>query len=80
VVVIEHNLDVLKTADWLIDLGPDGGDRGGELVAVGTPEEVAQNAASHTGRYLRPVLERAGRLRPPRPEEPARRRRVKVPA
>jgi excinuclease ABC subunit A len=80
VVVIEHNLDVLKTADWLIDLGPDGGDRGGELVAVGTPEEVAQNAASHTGRYLRPVLERAGRVRPPRPEEPARRRRVKVPA
>ncbi|MDQ6742824.1 MAG: excinuclease ABC subunit UvrA [Candidatus Dormibacteraeota bacterium] len=80
VVVIEHNLDVLKTADWLIDLGPDGGDRGGELVAVGTPEEVAQDAASHTGRYLRPVLERAGRLRPPRPEEPARRRRVKVPA
>jgi excinuclease ABC subunit A len=80
VVVIEHNLDVLKTADWLIDLGPEGGDRGGELVAVGTPEEVAQDAASHTGRYLRPVLERAGRLRPPRPEEPARRRRVKVPA
>jgi excinuclease ABC subunit A len=81
VVVIEHNLDVLKTADWLIDLGPDGGDRGGEVVAVGTPEDVAQNPASHTGRYLRPVLERSGRLQPPRPEEPAaRRRRVKVPA
>jgi excinuclease ABC subunit A len=80
VIVIEHNLDVLKTADWLIDLGPDGGDRGGEVVAVGTPEEVAQNPASHTGRYLRPVLERSGRLQPPRPEEPARRRRVKVPA
>jgi excinuclease ABC subunit A len=80
VVVIEHNLDVLKTADWLIDLGPDGGDRGGEVVAVGTPEEVAQKAASHTGRYLRPVLERADRLRPHRPHEPARRRRVRVPA
>jgi excinuclease ABC subunit A len=80
VIVIEHNLDVLKTADWVIDLGPDGGDRGGEVVAVGTPEAVAQNPASHTGRYLRPVLEKADRLGPPRRPEPARRRRVKVPA
>ncbi|MDE1820823.1 MAG: excinuclease ABC subunit UvrA [Euryarchaeota archaeon] len=56
VVVIEHNLDVLKSADWLIDLGPEGGDKGGELVAAGTPEEVAKVAASHTGRFLRPLL------------------------
>jgi excinuclease ABC subunit A len=79
VVVIEHNLDVLKTADWLIDLGPEGGDRGGEVVAEGTPEQVAQHPGSHTGRYLRPVLERAGSL-VERPETPGRRRRVKVPA
>ncbi|MEO8601118.1 MAG: excinuclease ABC subunit UvrA [bacterium] len=56
VVVIEHNLDVIKTADRLIDLGPEGGSGGGRLVAVGTPEEVAANAASHTGHYLRPLL------------------------
>jgi excinuclease ABC subunit A len=54
--VIEHNLDVLKTADWVIDLGPEGGDAGGYLVAVGTPEQVAEVTASHTGRYLRRVL------------------------
>ncbi|MFM7782708.1 MAG: hypothetical protein ACKO8J_06485, partial [Candidatus Limnocylindrus sp.] len=52
VVLIEHNLDVIKTADWVIDLGPDGGDRGGELIAEGTPEQVAKVKASHTGRYL----------------------------
>jgi excinuclease ABC subunit A len=56
VLVIEHNLDVIKTADYLIDLGPEGGDRGGEIVATGTPEEVAANPASHTGTYLRGVL------------------------
>ncbi|HSI99060.1 MAG TPA: excinuclease ABC subunit UvrA, partial [Patescibacteria group bacterium] len=56
VVVIEHNLDVIKTADWVIDLGPDGGDKGGELIAAGTPEQVARTAGSHTGRYLRPAL------------------------
>jgi excinuclease ABC subunit A len=55
-VVIEHNLDVIKTADMIIDLGPEGGAAGGEVVAVGTPEQVAQNPASHTGRYLRTVL------------------------
>jgi excinuclease ABC subunit A len=54
--VIEHNLDVIKTADSIIDLGPEGGDQGGNVVAVGTPEQVAQIEASHTGRYLRPVL------------------------
>jgi excinuclease ABC subunit A len=56
VLVIEHNLDVIKTADYLIDLGPEGGDRGGTIVATGTPEEVAQNEASFTGEYLVPVL------------------------
>lgn len=52
VIVIEHNLDVIKTADWVIDLGPDGGDRGGELIAEGTPEQIAKVRSSHTGRYL----------------------------
>jgi len=56
VVVIEHNLDVIKTADWLIDLGPEGGDGGGQVIAQGTPEEVAENPASFTGRYLHAVL------------------------
>ncbi|MDG3040300.1 excinuclease ABC subunit UvrA [Roseicyclus marinus] len=55
-VVIEHNLDVIKTADWIIDIGPEGGDGGGEIVAVGTPEEVAEVERSHTGRYLGPML------------------------
>ena len=59
VVVIEHNLDVIKTADWIIDLGPEGGDQGGEIIAKGTPETVAQNPNSHTGRSLRRVLDRA---------------------
>jgi excinuclease ABC subunit A len=59
VLVIEHNLDVIKTADWIIDLGPEGGSRGGMIVAAGTPETVAHTDASHTGRYLRPMLERA---------------------
>ena len=58
VVVIEHNLDVVKTADWLLDFGPEGGDGGGEIVAVGTPEDVAANPASWTGRYLKDVLAR----------------------
>ncbi|MBM3611659.1 MAG: excinuclease ABC subunit UvrA [Alphaproteobacteria bacterium] len=58
VVVIEHNLDVIKTADWIIDIGPEGGDGGGRIVATGTPEEVAEIEASHTGRYLRPLLAR----------------------
>ncbi|WP_426417911.1 excinuclease ABC subunit UvrA [Aestuariirhabdus sp. LZHN29] len=58
VVVIEHNLDVIKTADWVVDLGPEGGDGGGEIVATGTPEEIANHGASHTGRFLRPILER----------------------
>jgi len=58
VVVIEHNLEVIKTADWVIDLGPEGGDGGGEIVAVGTPEDVAANARSHTGHFLKEVISR----------------------
>ena len=58
VVVIEHNLDMIKTADYLIDLGPEGGNRGGEVVATGTPEQVAENAASYTGMYLKKYLSR----------------------
>jgi excinuclease ABC subunit A len=54
--VIEHNLDVIKTADYLIDLGPEGGDGGGEIIAQGTPEEVAQVAESYTGHFLREIL------------------------
>ncbi|MBE0475938.1 MAG: excinuclease ABC subunit UvrA [Coriobacteriia bacterium] len=60
VLVIEHNLDVVKSADWIVDLGPEGGDRGGEVVVSGTPEQVAACAGSHTGRFLRPVLEGRG--------------------
>jgi excinuclease ABC subunit A len=58
VVVIEHNLDVVKTADWLIDFGPEGGDGGGEIVAVGSPQDVAKVEASWTGRYLKELLDR----------------------
>ncbi len=58
VIVIEHNLDVIKVADYLVDLGPEGGDRGGNLVACGTPEEVAEHPNSYTGHYLKPILER----------------------
>jgi excinuclease ABC subunit A len=56
VLVIEHNLDVIKTADWIVDLGPEGGTRGGMVVAAGTPEQVAQTAGSYTGQYLAPLL------------------------
>jgi excinuclease ABC subunit A len=56
VIVIEHNMDVIKTADWIIDLGPEGGEQGGDIVAEGTPEEVAANPVSHTGRFLADVL------------------------
>jgi len=59
VIVIEHNLDVIKTADWVIDMGPEGGNGGGAVIACGTPEDVAHTSASHTGRYLKPVLEKA---------------------
>lgn len=58
VIVIEHNLDVIKTADYMIDLGPEGGDKGGKIVATGTPEKIAQTEGSYTGKYLKPILER----------------------
>src|SRR5690606_7465308 len=58
VVVIEHNLDVIKAADWIVDLGPEGGDGGGRIVAQGTPEDIARAPGSHTGRYLERVLTR----------------------
>ncbi|MDP2822001.1 MAG: hypothetical protein Q8O52_04895, partial [Sulfuritalea sp.] len=81
VVVIEHNLDVIKTADWLVDLGPEGGDGGGRIVATGTPEDVALVKGSYTGRYLarflaarlairaapKPVAKAARRARKPAP-------------
>jgi excinuclease ABC subunit A len=60
VVVIEHNLDVVKTADWIIDLGPEGGEAGGQVVATGTPEQIAQIDGNHTGRFLRAVLQADG--------------------
>jgi len=63
IVVIEHNLDVIKTADWLIDLGPEGGDAGGEIIVTGTPETVAAHPTSHTGRFLAPLLAQARRKR-----------------
>jgi excinuclease ABC subunit A len=59
VLVIEHNLDVIKQADWIVDLGPEGGEAGGEVVAVGTPEEVSQVPESYTGQFLRPLLARS---------------------
>jgi excinuclease ABC subunit A len=63
VVVIEHNLDVIKTADWIIDLGPEGGDGGGRIVAQGTPEDIARHPDSHTGRYLHAALGGPGERR-----------------
>lgn len=54
--IIEHNLDVIKTADWIVDLGPEGGDGGGRIIAVGTPEEVAEEKSSYTGKYLSMIL------------------------
>ena len=56
VIVIEHNLDVIKSADWIVDLGPEGGDGGGRVLVEGTPEQVAKTAESHTGRFLAPLL------------------------
>jgi excinuclease ABC subunit A len=58
VLVIEHNLDVIKAADYLVDLGPEGGDKGGTIVATGTPEKIAEVPESYTGKYLKPILER----------------------
>jgi excinuclease ABC subunit A len=64
VIVVEHNLDVIKTADWIIDLGPEGGAAGGQIVAEGRPEQVAKVAASHTGRFLAPLLASEQTARP----------------
>ncbi|MFN2524052.1 MAG: excinuclease ABC subunit A, partial [Mycobacteriales bacterium] len=92
VIVIEHNLDVIKTADWVIDMGPEGGSGGGTVVAQGTPEQVAKVEASHTGRFLQEVLAGRGRFSAPAGEpappklparkKPAPRKKVteKVPA
>jgi excinuclease ABC subunit A len=71
VIIIEHNLDVVACSDWVVDLGPEGGERGGELVAAGSPEEVSRAAGSHTARYLRPVLEST----PARSAAPSQRKR-----
>ena len=75
-VVIEHNLDVIKSADHIIDLGPEGGEAGGEVVATGTPEQVAAIAASYTGQFLRDLVEPAE----PAPPRPPRRPREPVAA
>jgi len=81
-VVIEHNLDVLKTADWIVDLGPEGGDKGGFVIAEGTPEQLAVEPASATGHYLRRILEKKGRLngaiKARRPAKASARSRVAV--
>jgi excinuclease ABC subunit A len=58
VIVIEHNLDVIKSADWVIDMGPDGGDKGGTIIAEGTPEQVAKNKSSYTGKFLAEILKK----------------------
>ncbi|MCH8273445.1 MAG: excinuclease ABC subunit UvrA [Armatimonadetes bacterium] len=76
VIVIEHNLDVIKTADWIIDLGPEGGDEGGEVIVAGPPSKIVRCAKSYTGRYLKPLLEPGG----PRDGKPARPRRKKAAA
>jgi excinuclease ABC subunit A len=70
VLVIEHNLDVIKTADWIIDLGPEGGSGGGTIVAQGTPEQVAAESRSHTGRFIAPLLMPPKLL--PKPASPKR--------
>jgi len=59
VIVIEHNLEVIKTADWIIDLGPEGGDKGGKIVATGTPEDVVATKGSFTGQYLKPYFKKS---------------------
>jgi excinuclease ABC subunit A len=81
VVVIEHNLDVIKTAEWVIDLGPGGGVNGGKIIAEGVPEVIAGVAVSATGQYLKPMLERASvkpKVVETKPKKVARTRRVTV--
>ena len=71
VLVIEHNLDVIKNADYIIDLGPEGGDRGGEVIATGTPEEIIKNDNSYTGQFLRKTMEKKKEMLRPLEKEPA---------
>ena len=78
IVVIEHNLDVIKTADWVVDLGPEGGHRGGMIIAQGTPEDVAANPASHTGRFLAPLLEKNAARSASTPKPAAKKGRKKT--
>jgi excinuclease ABC subunit A len=82
VVVIEHNLDVIKTADWVIDLGPEGGHRGGSILATGTPEQIAALPHSHTGHFLAPLLGMGPAVREPKParKPPAAKAPAKAPA
>jgi excinuclease ABC subunit A len=75
IVVIEHNLDVIKTADWVIDLGPEGGNKGGRIIATGTPEEIAAHPDSYTGRFLAPLLGSAPTRAKSRSGGPAPRRK-----
>jgi excinuclease ABC subunit A len=74
VVVIEHNLEVIKTADWIIDMGPEGGDGGGEIVAQGPPTEVVKQKRSHTGRYLAETMAKRPRAEESKTETKARRK------
>ncbi len=78
VVVIEHNLDVIKTADWILDLGPEGGDGGGQIIAEGTPEQVAKVKASHTGRFLAPLLKKKAPAKATKTKSPRRKTRAKA--
>ncbi len=78
VLVIEHNLDVIKTADWVIDLGPEGGAGGGQIIAAGTPEEIAASPISHTGSFLRDIFEQQGRAAPPSAEPTKKKRRSRT--
>jgi excinuclease ABC subunit A len=80
VIVIEHNLDVIKTADWVIDMGPEGGSGGGQIVATGTPEEVAAVPASHTGLFLKNVVDPAPAVRGARKAPAAKTQARKAPA
>jgi excinuclease ABC subunit A len=77
ILVIEHNLDVIKTADWVVDLGPEGGDGGGRIIAVGTPEQIAASQGSYTGHYLKATLQQQAQpVRPTRPVQSTRRKRA----
>ena len=77
-IVIEHNLEVVKTADWIVDMGPEGGDGGGEMEAQGTPEQISRNTKSYTGQYLKPALARKGAKRSAAEWVPFSRLREKV--